>query len=466
MISVLLLVFAFIGALVVITGLAMAVDRFRVFGEYYIPSFFVLVLFSIASKTVLVGRNLTNYSFDTGSIVGLGSGAADWILRLATLSIVGLSIAAIVDYAFTKHRYTNRENGWAFELFALYCVLSTILCSLFGTVPDFDYRYIYPIVIFYAVSRARVLDFSLLIRVVQYSILISLIAGLILALIKPSMSIQPNYTGLLPVLNFRFWGIDTHPNGLGPLAAFFIILIYSRPLNFKLVNFVAHLVAWSSLILTQSKTSILALAFALAVYYVYRFGVLLAAKTPGQERNKFLFEWFSIVAVVILIICSWLIVEGFGTEWADRRAFERAGELTGRQNIWNVSLTEFYRSPIFGYGMRLWSPEFSVSYGLLGVASNSHNQFVDVVATSGIVGLIGFSAYFVFVVVSGWRERISTNGLSLALVAFMLARSIPEVPFRIVNIQSNDFLIHLFLFALLVCSKRSRVSDKSNLLAG
>ena len=443
---------AFLCAIAVIMSFALVLDRSAALGGYYIPSFSIVIIIAIAAKTILLQRNLNYYSSDTTSILGLESAGSDWLLRFGSLYIIGISIVVIFDSFLGGRNCLVEKEKKIYCGFLIFYIGCNILNAVMGTVPALSYKTIYPLIVFVAIYRCRNFNVYLFVDVLKYSAIFSIFVGFIFLLIKPSLVLQKNYHGIISSLNYRYWGVDSHPNGLGPLAAVAVLLLIWRPINSKMANIVALIFVLTALILSQSKTSILALAFAVGVWFLYKIVLDAAWKKSFNisiEKLVFLMIMLIGVAIIILMFINFSASDQVARQ-IDGKAISSAAEFTGRERIWEISLNEFYRNPYFGYGNNIWDASFSNSYGLLGVASNSHNQLVDALASSGGVGFICIMIYLCLQIYVSWNIRVDTNGFSLAIAAFMMGRCFPEVPFKLSNMMSNDFIIHALYFSILV----------------
>jgi O-antigen ligase len=175
----------------------------------------------------------------------------------------------------------------------------------------------------------------------------------------------------------------------------------------------------------------------------------------GKEVTISEFAWISgplILAFGLSVALGVGVMLGF----VDRVLAHLSNEsslLTGRDLIWLITLNEWYANPLFGHGPSLWGSEFAAQQGYLGVASNAHNQFVDVLGSSGILGILCFTAYFVLLLKYAWSLAGHTRGIALAMAVFVLFRCITEVPMKTANVTTTDFLVHFILFTILLRAK-------------
>lgn len=92
--------------------------------------------------------------------------------------------------------------------------------------------------------------------------------------------------------------------------------------------------------------------------------------------------------------------------------------FTGRTEIWDSALHEFYKSPVFGVG----EIETAASRSLIG-ASHAHNYYLDLLYKSGVPGFILFTAVIILCGISLYKNRREGKIpflLSGALLAFMI----------------------------------------------
>jgi O-antigen ligase len=126
--------------------------------------------------------------------------------------------------------------------------------------------------------------------------------------------------------------------------------------------------------------------------------------------------------------------------------------LTGRDQIWEVAVSEWERSPIFGYGLPMFSVEYRRSTGMF-FATSGHNQIFDNLARTGLVGVLSLVFHFVILTILSILYRHQTRGLTLILVVTLMIRMISEVPVTLTAI-GIDTLPYYMLIALLAISMR------------
>ena len=124
--------------------------------------------------------------------------------------------------------------------------------------------------------------------------------------------------------------------------------------------------------------------------------------------------------------------------------------LTGRDVIWEISIGEWLKSPIFGYGLSFLGPEHRAQLGMWWITSG-HNQFIDCLGRSGLIGLSGTIFYLLTLTYLAIKSAKQSYGISLALVIFILIRTISEVPITL-SALGIDATAHYLLLAAISCA--------------
>ncbi|WP_375400956.1 O-antigen ligase family protein [uncultured Amnibacterium sp.] len=203
----------------------------------------------------------------------------------------------------------------------------------------------------------------------------------------------------------RIQGITGHPNTLAVLACFAVILeLRGGRLPWLIPELAALLVA-------QSTTGWVALAL----------GLLALAGGLGRSARV-----ISIIvaagSIVFAVADPRLLTDFFPPEFFT---------FTGRTTIWQAALHGFFLDPLFGYGPNLLDPQYRATYlGVFDAAGQAHNQIVQTLGETGLVGLACLVALLVAVLRKGVLANGPTGGLSLALVLAFAARLLSETPLK------------------------------------
>jgi O-antigen ligase len=392
---------------------------------------------------------------------GPSSSAGVWILRLCTLSTVAFS-AMVVASAILSKRPAPKESRALFVAFCVYYFCAYVINGVFGSVPDVSYKTLYPILIVSGIYIASNYSSETVLRVTRDGMLAFLVVGLLILPFKMDLVAQRGYSGLVPGLSFRYWGLASHANNIGPLALFFALITLLHPYRTKMLNCFAALIVGVTLVLAQSKTALGATLIVAAVLILY-------ISFRAIFRNAYGFIGSAItlsVAMLISTVFLLSIIGDFYHHFFDVILAKIQGRdtlLTGREFIWQITMNEWRASPIFGYGPGLWGTEFSARNGYFGIASNAHNQAVDTLGAAGIVGLSALTVYVTTLGYYAFKLAHRTHWVSIYIFLFVLIRCVTEVPLKTINVTTSDFFMHCIILAIfmrLLCEQRAEVVEK------
>ena len=263
--------------------------------------------------------------------------------------------------------------------------------------------------------------------------------SLLVALLIPAWAVQPGYDiGIIPGFEIRLYGLSGHANQLA-VAAFlaFVLLLHDPSAPRRRLHIAACLAV---LLLVQSKTFFLLVPIALAVRWGF---ALLPAKRPQALG-------FAVAGMTGLLILGAMVLDAHSSTEVSEVAL---GEDTyhARTVIWDITLREWAQRPLFGYGPTLWDHEMGMRHldemGWL-VRGHAHNQYVQVLGHSGIIGLVCFVAFLVWLIARGVRLAWRGDGRELSLIAVILVRSMVE-PFMHAQILDVGALFMLGTMVLL-----------------
>lgn len=460
-----LYVSVFLGAAVAITiGSGIGLHFERKFGKFAVDLIPSLLLASIGISALVSNRNVSNYGIANAAI-GVGSaGISYWVLRATTAIVIGVSVVVIAAHFVTRDK-SQKTGSVLFFSFMAYFLGTYIVSGIFGTEPAISHTTFYPLLVVAALYLTSDRQ-SLMLTRHSRDLLFGFVAlSLVLLIVYPQIVRQDGYNAILPGISFRFWGLASHANNMGPLSLFLLLLLVLRPYASRLLTGVAMVMAIVSVLLAQSKTTWIA-AIIIFLVLIIRFGFN-NLRAPEKYHDisiaKILTLSFFIVlvtAVFLAMMAGWsdALSEFFG------RPLNDAGTLfTGRDKIWSITLRHWLDNPIFGYGPEIWGEVFGRKWGYSGIASNAHNQILDVLGTAGVFGLVFFIGYFLVLIRYAILLSPVTKGVSIGFVVFIFVRGISEVPLKLENITTSDFVMHLIvigIFMQLASRQKNKVPDK------
>ncbi len=195
------------------------------------------------------------------------------------------------------------------------------------------------------------------------------------------------------------------------------------------------------------------------------FLVILTTRT--KNYNQFVLKIGLSVALVAIIIVGAILVGG---ESSLTRISETAASdnvTSGRTEIWNVSLQIIKNNLPFGAGIGAYSVAYTpydAFNGLMRV-EQAHNDYLQVLADAGIVGLIIGAAFLFLLFRTGFQNVDTKNNFRRGIAVGALAGC-----FAVLVHSFFDFVLHttaisvlfLTLISLVVVSGREFADDEEN----
>lgn len=434
-------------AIVVAGGLALHnEERFR---KPFVNLLPVILILAVAIGALISNRNVTFYGFSNVMADIESNYRTYWMFRLITLFVVFFSAVIVVSAVLKRQLLV--PGAWVIALaFFSYFVGANVINGILGSEPSLSYKATYPLLLVLAAYVGSKCQYEMVVTYSRNALLLILLVGLVALFVSPQLVRQDSYTGLIPGIGFRYWGLASHANNIGPLSAFLLFLLYMKPFRRGYVNALAVTVASVSLILSQSRTAWLAFGLPFIILAL-RAAFIYMKQLFSRMEVRPLGAMFAFGLVAIPILGVFAVMMGWHLKPVDYLV-DMMGHyehhLTGRTKIWAITLDHWQENVLFGYGPDLWGPLFSSQYGYLGIASNAHNEFLSVLGSSGLVGVALFMPYYIILLYYGIKLRSYTRGVSIALVLFIVLRGLTEAPLKITNITTSDFFMHLFILSL------------------
>ncbi len=334
-------------------------------------------------------------------------------------------------------------------------ILVGLLAFYFGTIvvqalgsahPDFSYKSLYLPIILLAVYYQRITNIDLVVQVAKLAIFSLMAASLAGMVIKPDFVIHRPEKGLIPGVDFRLFGLTPHANALGPVALIGLMLELHSPSTVRAMRVAQLLAAAAVFVLAQSKTAWVA-AMVIVILVALPVGFIPDREPAKRERNfgRAVFTALACIGLMIVVSVGLVTFDVFG--YVEQNA--QVDTLSGRKQIWDITLQAWHESLLFGYGREIWGMERMLKFRLFHVGQ-AHNQFIQTLGEAGLMGLFFLLVYLLTLLQSALRQFVASRGITLALLIVVLARCVTEAPLRLDSILSWPTFT-LVLLLVLVC---------------
>lgn len=191
---------------------------------------------------------------------------------------------------------------------------------------------------------------------------------------------------------FVVWPFEMHKNFIGTAMAFAAVVVYINP------DWVGWTRGWSrtafgllavAIVLTQSRQALIGLIVAI---------VIAVARRGSTGRSR--------IVLLLIIPAIWLIV----TMVAEQVESQNEHNSVFQRLNWFREVFHFWReSPIFGHGLRYWYNDSPVPF-------QPPQAEMEVLASAGLVGLIGFLVMCIGMLVVLWRVDPRFGTVAVAVV--------------------------------------------------
>lgn len=380
-----------------------------------------------------------------------GNMVSSMIGKVGYYGLLGLCMVLILSRILDAKRWPPipHEARWLLASMLAYIAGAMMASAMFGTKPTFLPLYLGAPLLFFAATLLALHPAVNVLHSLRNVLVILMFAGLVTAVALPAVALETYAIGLIPGFQLRFWGLTTHANAMGPLAAMGLLLCIAKPFarrGLQVSALIACLLAW---LLAHSKTAWLAMIAALLVY-----GVVKNLERPQDQILRWTKVAFTVTAVTALAVV--MLNGGVNLQDNSQGKVYGGGDFSGRPIIWEVAIKEWIKNPLFGYGPSIWSPEYRARIGM-NFAFHAHNQFYQTLSEAGAVGVALLAAYLV-ALASAVLRKSPERPLGVAVLAFVLIRSMSEPTFRVTAAVSGDAMIHFVLLCVAITAIRSRTT--------
>lgn len=437
--------------------------------------YLMLLIVSASVGGILLSERVLTFGDQGLAIVSDADAGSGILAKLLLIAVVGCSVAMCAAWFFVVRgnksgRYLSHKPTFAppndiVASFMIFYVAFSILPLFFGQKFYFHVSLIYPFFVFLALFLWVQLSHIDPVVIAKQSLAIVVFGSLAAALLLPQLALQPGYVGLVPGFNLRLWGVTASANTLGSVASVLLVLEAAEPSKRNWIRRIIFAAAGTALILTQSKTSIVAAVLGLSVVYGWRLLAGIRAGSPAQSRHGSLAATALLASacLVTAMIGAWVMFSDTSLLAAiERKLVARAvGDMstaTGRTDIWLLAIKGGMENPLFGQGADFWGLDTRLRSGFTG-ATHAHNLFLQAFSRSGFIGLITLIVFLYFLIRYSVRAITPTHGGSIALMAVFLIRAVFEVPIQPNAILGAEFFAMMAFFLYVIDRGAKPISE-------
>lgn len=378
-----------------------------------------------------------------------------WVQRGVSLLLVAAALERIVSHVMQRKPVPSAMLTWTFLFFWLTTVA---VPAVFGVQQRISHEYLYPLLLGLACTLSGPDERERIFSATRAALFLYLLAGVVVAPVNPSLVLDTGYTqGLIPGLP-RFGGLASHPVMLGMLSHIALIILWARPFQRKWLNAACWTLGLGVMFLAQSKTAWLCFLLSGACLLLVRRGGNTLQRAGDPRHSSFGVGLLLIAITLVFAVLAAFLVADLPTvieDFFNSSTGAQLASLTGRDRIWVVALEEWERNPVFGYGLTIWDADYREAIAMP-QATHAHNQFIDALARSGLVGALGLTLYAVVLTVMSFRYARATGGLSLVLFITLALLSVSEVPLLVTDYGSH-VMAHFLLIVAVASGAASRV---------
>lgn len=411
---------------------------------------FYSIFIAVAILTLLSGRDLSRVAGLLGTADAVGRHPIDaWTQRGVSVFLLLASCERIVS-AWLRQEPSTRSPHLLLPTYIFFWSATVAAPALFSAHPSMSHEYLYPLLIGWAAILLSTHESEKAVAAARNAILIFIAASFLLIPINSKMMLEFSYgQGFIPGLP-RLAGLAPHAVSLGMTVQAGLLCLWAQPLQRRWLNRLAWAMGLTAFFLAQSKTAWLSFVVCAGAMGVVRQGANFKRRFGDVENPT-----FGIVVTLLSMLLFTMLAATFiltdaaskVTKFFDSSEGAQLTSLTGRDQIWAAAFQEWRQNPIFGYGPELFSPDYRQSIGM-SYATNAHNQFMDTLARSGLVGATSLVAYIGLLFFLSLRYANASKGLSVALFLAIALRSISEVPLSLFS-YGSEFVPHVLLLMLL-----------------
>jgi exopolysaccharide production protein ExoQ len=429
------------------------------------PELRLVVLMLVVGIGALLSVALMSRELDDSKVTGAptyadvvdGFAASRWIsLFLIVASFIEIARGWIEE---RRRALPDPAQPLLFTMLAYY-VGTVLIQAVASDVPDFSARSLYVPVVLAAIYYQRPVSIDPIIGAARLVILTLMLGSLACIWLRPDFVIHRPEPGIIPGIDWRLFGLTPHANALGPIALLAILIELHSPARWKTLRWLALLSAMAVLVLAQSKTTWVTMPLMLLFVWL----PLRLAREPADAdaAGHFRRTVLTLIGLIVVLVLTAAAAAAFDVAGYLEHRVDLV-TLTGRTQIWDITLRAWRENVLFGYGAGIWGPERQMEFQMFYVGQ-AHNQVVQTLGEAGLVGLALLLVYLFALLLAALRNFAASRGFVLMLLMLMLVRCVTEAPMRSEGILSWSTFLHALLLVM-ACHyarepRRSPVADR------
>lgn len=440
---------AFLAVIVAVLFIALVLHWGHKREQGLIPYIFYPTFLIFALTTLLSGRNLDLPTEIIDSLITTKHPLTVWAGRANSLFILFAACERIAR-RFLYFGYKPDAPILLIATLWVYFLTNIASSAILGEHASFSHEYLYSVVAGSASLLCSEQEGDTAVRAARNTLFIFIILSAVTLVFRPEMVISTNYKGLIPGFNLRYYGLNSHANGFGPLIVVFLICLWNRRYSVRWINLLGWTIGCVSLVLTQSKTSWFAVAVCALCIGYFSYGDFLRQRIFDFRRHQFMAAVLPLIMLLTGALGFVVMFTDFGEAINSFFATREGGDLlslSGRDEIWAAAVQEWRNNPLFGYGLTIWNEHYRAQIGIPSALS-AHSQFHQSLSSAGIVGVVGLAIYATTLFRFALKTAKSSGGLTMALFMILFVRSISEVPLTMESL-GPEVVPHLLILMVI-----------------